>query len=88
MRPVTLIAASAALLTAGATAVHAGDICRKHAKADWMSVDEITAKVSAMGYDIHEVEQDDGCWEIKGRKDGKLVEAYFDPVTAELVYTD
>jgi len=52
-----------------------------------MSKDAITAKVTAMGYEVRKVQEEDGCWEVKGTKDGKRVEAYFDPVTAELVLT-
>ena len=33
------------------------------------------------------LDKEDGCWEVKGTKDGKRVEAYFDPVTAEVVLT-
>ena len=76
---------SLAALLAFATAAHAADICKPVDKAQWMSKDEITAKVTALGYDVRKVQPDDGCWEVKGTTDGARVEAYFDPVTAELV---
>ena len=50
-----------------------------------MSKEALTQKVEAMGYEVAAVKAEDGCWEVKGKKDGKRVEAYFDPKTAELV---
>ena len=81
------ISASAALfvIVASTTTAFATEICRTYDKAQWMSKDEITAKVTALGYDVRKVAEEDGCWEVKGMKDGKRVEDYFDPVTAELV---
>jgi hypothetical protein len=38
-----------------------------------------------MGYEVRKVDEEDGCWEVKGTKEGKRVEAYFDPVTGEVV---
>lgn len=76
---------SLAALLAFATAANATDICKPVDKAQWMSKDEITAKVTALGYEVRKVQPEDGCWEVKGTKDGERVEAYFDPVTAELV---
>jgi hypothetical protein len=65
----------------------ASDICNAHDKAEWLSKDEITQKVTALGYEVRKVKEEDGCWEVKGKKDGRLIEAYFDPVSAELVLT-
>jgi hypothetical protein len=76
---------SAATFIAIATAANATDICKTVDKAQWMSKDEITAKVTALGYEVRKVQEEDGCWEVKGMKDGQRVEAYFDPVSAELV---
>ncbi len=76
---------SIAALLALATAANATDICKPVDKGQWMSKDEITAKVTALGYEVRKVQEEDGCWEVKGMKDGQRVEAYFDPVSAELV---
>ena len=65
----------------------ASDICTTHDDSQWMSKAEITARVAALGFEIRKMQKEDGCWEVKGLKDGKRVEAYFDPVTAELVLT-
>ncbi len=53
----------------------------------WQVQDDITAKLVSLGYEVRKVQPEDGCWELKGTKDGKRVEAYFDPVTAELILT-
>ena len=45
----------------------------------------ITAIATAQGYEVKNVKEEDGCWEVKGTKDGKRFEAYFDPLTGELV---
>jgi hypothetical protein len=81
------ITASSVLILAFAasTAAQASNICKPYDKAAWMSKEDITTKVTAMGYEVRKVAEEDGCWEVKGMKDGKRVEDYFDPVTAELV---
>ena len=75
-----------ALLACVATA-NASDLCKPADKAKWMSKEEITAKVTALGYEVRKLGTEDGCYEVKGMKDGKRVEAYFDPISAELVLT-
>ncbi|MGB8818115.1 MAG: PepSY domain-containing protein [Rhizobiaceae bacterium] len=68
-------------------AANAADICKAYDKAEWMTEEAITAKVTELGYAVSGLKAEDGCWEVKGKKDGALVEAYFDPKTAELVLT-
>jgi hypothetical protein len=50
-----------------------------------MKPDAIRSKAEGMGYEVRKVGEEDGCWEVKGTKDGKRVEAYFDPVTGDVV---
>lgn len=85
-RSFIIISVSAATLLAAASA-EASAICKSYPENEWMSEDAIREKVAGMGYEIRKVQKEDGCWEIKGMKDGKRVEAYFDPVTAEVVLT-
>jgi hypothetical protein len=73
--------------TALAVPASAGDLCKAYAPEQWMQADAIKAKAQAMGYEVRKVGQEDGCWEVKGMKDGNRVEAYSDPVTGELVKT-
>ena len=79
-----ILATVAVCITAPA---FASDICAEHAKDQWMTKDAITALVTAQGYDVKNVKEEDGCWEVKGTKDGNRVEAYFDPVSGDLVKT-
>jgi hypothetical protein len=87
MRKFAMLLTLTLAVLSSAGAVQASEICKAHDAAEWMSKDAITAKVTAMGYEVRKVQEEDGCWEVKGTKDGKRVEAYFDPVTAELVLT-
>ena len=78
------IVAAMAFVAMG-TAASAGEICKPYEESQWMSEEDITKKVTEMGYEIKKLDKEDGCWEVKGMKDGQQVEAYFDPTTAELV---
>jgi hypothetical protein len=82
---IAVIAVALFAAAAASTAAQASEICKPHDKSQWMSKEDITAKVTALGYEVRKVAEEDGCWEVKGKKDGKRVEDYFDPVTAELV---
>ena len=54
-------------------------------KDKWMSMEEARAKVVSMGYEVRKLEVDDGCYEAYATKDGKRLEIYLNPVTAEVV---
>lgn len=73
----------AALLAAAPVA--AADLCQVHPRDQWMKPEAIRSKAEAMGYEVRKVGEEDGCWEVKGTKDGRRVEAYFDPVSGEVV---
>lgn len=85
MKKIAIALSVSAVALVGASSAFAADLCKPVDKAQWLTKEVITAKVKAMGYDVRKVQEEDGCWEVKGTKDGKRVEAYFDPVTAELV---
>jgi len=52
----------------------------------WMSVSQISAKLEAMGYDIREIEIEDGVYEVEAvDKNGMRVEAYVHPATGEIL---
>jgi len=80
---ITGLAAAAALPALASSSKAA---CGNVASDSWMSVQEITAKVEALGYDVRKVERDDGCYEVKGVNDsGKRFEIYLHPSTGEVV---
>jgi hypothetical protein len=76
----------AALMLVSAPAF-ASDLCTPHAQSEWMTKEAMTAKATAMGYEVKGVKIEDGCWEVKGKKDGKRVEVYFDTVSGEQVHS-
>jgi hypothetical protein len=54
-----------------------------------MSVSEITSKVKGMGYDVRDVELEDGCYEIKAvDQKGARFELELNPVTGEIIKTE
>lgn len=89
----TLTAAAATLLLAAAIPAYASDNdldgdrgCTAADGAGSMSVDEITARVTAMGYAVKKVERDDGCFQIRATaEDGSRLEFRLDPATGEIV---
>jgi hypothetical protein len=77
----------AAIVGLSISTAQASDLCKPVDQSKWMKKEVITEKLVAMGYEVRQVQAEDGCWELKGKKDGKRVEAYFDPITAALVLT-
>lgn len=54
-----------------------------------LSVQDITAKVSGMGYTVRKVKRDDGCYEVKATdKTGTRVELKLNPATGAIVKTE
>ncbi len=51
----------------------------------WMSLDKAARKLRARGYEVHEIEVDDGCFEAEARdKRGYRVEIYMNPVSGKI----
>lgn len=82
---ITVVAATfAAVVPAAASSKNCGNAPQNQ----WLSLADITTKATGMGYKVRQVKVEDGCYEIYAvDKDGKRVEAYFNPVTAEVVKT-
>lgn len=80
---ITMLAGtSVALYSTGALADD--DYCNVPS-ADWKTTDELKAKLTAEGWDVRKIKEDDGCFEAYAiTADGKKVEAYFNPATFEL----
>lgn len=78
----------AAVLSLTCASAFAGQACTDAPKNTWMSKEQITTQVKGMGYTIKKLDVEDKCYEVKGLdKDGKKVEAYFNPVDGKLVKT-
>jgi len=57
--------------------------------ADWMKREQVTQKLESMGYtNITGLEADDGHWEGKGVKNGKITEFHVDPHTGTITKED
>ncbi|MCS6778284.1 MAG: PepSY domain-containing protein [Geminicoccaceae bacterium] len=84
MRLVPLLAG--AVLVFASAAAAAADICPSVAKERWLSKEAIAAKARELGYQVRIVQEEHGCWEVKGLDaKGARVEVYFHPATAEVV---
>ncbi|MGE4219457.1 MAG: PepSY domain-containing protein [Alphaproteobacteria bacterium] len=82
----TAIAAAAILgmgLFAGAAA--ASDRCNVP-MADWQPRETLQQKLEAQGWTVKRIKVEDGCYEAYAQdREGKRVEAYFDPKSLEAV---
>lgn len=57
--------------------------------ADWMTKEQVTRKLQAMGYtDIRKLEADDGHWEGDASKAGASYEIHVDPHTGALLKSE
>ena len=52
----------------------------------WISEQQIRERAGKLGFEVREVEIDDGCYEVEARdRDGRLLEVRFHPQTGEQV---
>ncbi|MBB3974198.1 PepSY domain-containing protein [Hansschlegelia beijingensis] len=52
---------------------------------DWISAEQATQKAKAAGYSsVTKIEADDGHWEAKGVKNGRVYEFHIDPKTGAI----
>lgn len=78
----TISLALAAFLMSSGLAIAGDDV----PGADWIPKEEALKKVEAAGYtNITGIEADDGYWEGKGVKNGKITEFHLDPRTGAIV---
>lgn len=80
MKPILIaLIASAAALSAGAAS--AADKCNVPV-SEWQPRQALEKKMLAEGWKIKKLKTEDGCYEIYGTdRQGRRVEAYFDPKT-------
>ena len=73
--------ALAVMLAAGGMAFADQDV----PGADWMSKEKVMEKLGAAGYtNVTGLQADDGYWEGKGVKNGKIMEFHVDPKSGAL----
>ncbi len=65
-----------------------GVSCGPRADGPQLSVQDITDKAQALGYDVRKVQLEDGCFEIYAiDNNGARLEIYMDPVTGKVTKT-
>ena len=82
--PVKTLAASA---PAGFSREKAADICTTAPRSEWLTQDEMELLAEHRGYRIKTFKLAKGdCYEVYGfDREGRIVEAYFNPATSRLV---
>lgn len=56
--------------------------------SDWLSIAQITQKLTTEGYDVRKIDVEDGAYEVYALdKDGKRIESYVDPLTGDLLHS-
>jgi len=85
MRSIALATAVLGTLAVLAPAM-AGDDRLKVPSDKWQSPTAVGEKLAAQGYKVHEIESDDGAYEVKVTdKNGVRIEMYVHPETGEIL---
>lgn len=59
-------------------------ICDPVDKANWLTEEQLTDKLTKIGWQVNRMKEDGGCWEVYGTTpDGLRVEGYFHPQSGE-----
>ncbi len=87
MRKIIAIAATIVFATTVPALASTDDTsCRQKADGQPLSIQEIKDKVASMGYDVRDVEHDDGCVEVHATdKNGTRLELKIHPFTGQVV---
>ncbi len=91
MRKIITITAATVLLglAVPAYASNDDDVSCGSQTGTQLSVTQITSKVTQMGYDVRNVEREDGCYEVKAvDKNGARVEIKLNPVSGQIVKSE
>ncbi|MGI9402390.1 MAG: PepSY domain-containing protein [Rhizobiaceae bacterium] len=60
--------------------------CDGNEKSQWKTMDQLKTQMKDDGWTVRRIKEDGGCYEAYGTTpEGKRVEAYFHPVTLELL---
>ncbi|MCK9361797.1 PepSY domain-containing protein [Patescibacteria group bacterium] len=63
--------------------------CTRAPKEQWLSTEQLKAKLTEQGFTVSKVEIEDGCAEADAKaKDGKETELHLDPATGNVVEND
>lgn len=88
MRNIVTAIAFTTLAIAASPALADNSQCTTAPQSEWMTIDAITAKFVADGYEVRQVKIEDSCYEIYAKdKTGNKVETYVNPVSGDVVAT-
>lgn len=60
--------------------------CDSGDRSEWKPMDQLEAQMTSDGWSVRRIKEDGGCYEAYGTSpDGQRVEAYFHPVTLEVL---
>jgi hypothetical protein len=83
---ISAFVAASALMAETAPVRASDDHCRYVPRAEWRSMEDAVAAVKSKGYEIREIEVDDGCYEVKAfGKSGERIKLHLDPASLEVV---
>lgn len=81
-----LAAAAVTVLGLGASPAFADDYRCDAPMTEWQPRDNLQKKLEAEGWKVKRIKTEGGCYEVYAfDKDGRRVEAYFDPKSLELL---
>lgn len=84
-----LLIVSAGLLLGSATIAQAGSLgrpCTNAPQAQWLRLEQLQAKVEALGYTVQKAKLKNQCGEIYARdKTGGKIELFLDPANGNIV---
>jgi len=88
MRKITIVAIGATLL-GSAAAAHAGSLgrpCTTAPESQWLSINELRAKIEAQGYQVRKAKLKKACGELYALdKNGQQIELFVDPTNGKIV---
>jgi hypothetical protein len=86
MRTIAFATLACLMLAAGNAGATGLMTCKSGDRSTWKSQQELTRKITAEGWKVRRIKVDGGCYEVYGTSPkGQRVEAYFHPVTLELL---
>lgn len=83
-----IVAAALAATLASAVPAAADDWHGKRLNVprdQWLAPTQMIEKLTAQGYRVHEIESDDGAYEVEMSKNGTRIEAHVHPATGEIL---
>lgn len=86
MRKLITLAVFALTLAAGYSVASSDGMGAGAAGDQWLPMDQVAGQLRADGYQLREIEIDDGRYEVEATApDGRRVELYIDPVSGKIL---